>query len=140
MVEWFKRPKRKIPNRALSLHAAAGSVLAGLAFVSPASAQYSFSPGNADELGGGMKVFGSAKDDNGALLPDVTVKIANLSVQITDVQGRYRAAIDSVLTAQALTVGCTKPGYQFLRVMKRPGPVGAAKPMVEADCVLHKAQ
>src|SRR5579872_2619484 len=105
MVEWFKKSRRELPNHARNLLVAAGSVLGGLVLASPASAQYSFSPGNADELGWGMKVFGSAKDDNGALLPGVTIKIANVSVQVTDVQGRYRAAIDSVLTTDALTVG-----------------------------------
>jgi hypothetical protein len=33
---------------------------------------------------------------------------------------------------------CSKPGYQFLRVIERSGPLQAARQTVEANCILHK--
>lgn len=138
MAERFKKSKRNIPKLPRRLRLAARSILAGLALVSSASAQYSFDPSNADEQGGGIKYFGSAKDERGALLPSVTVKIANAFMFVTDEQGRYRGSVDDNYTPDETTVVCSKPGYQFVRVVKRPGPAGAARQTVEADCLLHK--
>lgn len=121
-----------------SLLLAAGSAMAGLVFVSSASAQYSFDPSNADEKSGGIKYFGSAKDDQGALLPGVTIKIGQELVLVTDQQGRYRGSVDPQYTPDVTTLGCSKPGYQFVSMIKRPGPAGAAQQTVEANCVLHK--
>jgi hypothetical protein len=138
MVRWFKKSGRNIPNLSRSLLLAAGSAMAGLVLVSSASAQYSFDPSNADEKSGGIKYFGSAKDDQGALLPGVTILIGRELVLVTDEQGRYRGSVDAQFTPDETTVGCSKPGYQFVRVIKRPGPMGAAQQTVEANCVLHK--
>jgi hypothetical protein len=114
--------------------------MAGLAFVSSASAQYVFDPNNADEKSGGIKYFGSAKDDQGALLSGVTILIGRELVLITDAQGRYRGSVDPMYSPDETMIGCSKPGYRFVRVIKRPGPAGAARQTVEANCVLHKAQ
>jgi hypothetical protein len=116
---------------------ALGFFLAALS-VSPALAQYNFDPNNADEKGPGIKYFGSAKDDQGALLPGATIMIAHYFTMVTDEQGRYRGNVDGSYTANDTPVGCSKPGYSFVRMSKRPGPPGGVKQTVEADCVLHK--
>ena len=117
---------------------AAGIGLASLMPLSSASAQYSFNPNNADENGPGIKYFGSAKDDQGALLPGVTMVIAHAYTLVTDEQGRYRWNIDEMYTIENTPVGCSKPGYEFVRVVKRPGPTNGTKQTIQADCVLHK--
>jgi len=125
--------------RGICLAALAASIgLATLAPLSPASAQYSFNPSNADENGPGIKYFGSAKDDQGALLPGVTMVIAHAYTLVTDETGRYRGNIDEMYTVENTPVGCSKPGYEFVRVVKRPGPTNGAKQTIQADCVLHK--
>ncbi|HWB55200.1 MAG TPA: hypothetical protein VG722_13445 [Tepidisphaeraceae bacterium] len=111
-----------------------------LASVSPASAQYVFDPNNADEQSGGIKYFGSAKDDQGALLSGVTVRIGLELVLVTDEQGRYRGSVDPMYGPDETATGCSKPGYQFVRITERPGPPGAARQTVEANCVLRKLQ
>jgi hypothetical protein len=113
-------------------------LLAALLPFSPAQAQYSFDPNNADEKGPGIKYFGSAKDDKGALLPGATVMIAHYFTMVTDEQGRYRGNVDASYTVDNTPVGCSKPGYTFVRMTKRKGPAGGVKQTVEADCVLHK--
>jgi hypothetical protein len=121
---------------------AAEFLLAGLAAllpVSPAVAQYSFDPNNADEKGPGTKYFGSAKDDRGALLPGVMIVVAGYTAVITDPQGRYRANLADMNPDYDQTlVWCSKPGYTFVRVIKRMGPAGGIKKTVEADCILRK--
>ena len=71
----FRRNKsgRRIQKLFSSLFLVAGSALAGLAFVSSASARYGFDPSHADEKSGGIKYFGSAKDDRGTPLPGVAI-------------------------------------------------------------------
>jgi hypothetical protein len=140
MVERSNRSGRRIPKLSRNLPLAAGVVMAGLVLVSPASAQYVFDPSNADEQSGGIKYFGSAKDDQGALLPGVTVLIGRELVLVTDAQGRYRGSVDPMYTPDVTAVACAKPGYQFLRTVKRPGPLSAARQTVEANCILHKTQ
>src|ERR1700722_851375 len=93
MVEWFKKPDRRIAKFSRNLLLVIGSAIAALIFASSAWAQYSFNPDNADEKGPGIKYFGSAKDDQGALLPGVTMVIAHAYTMVTDDQGRYRGNI-----------------------------------------------
>ena len=112
--------------------------MAALVLVSSASAQYVFDPNNADEQSGGIKYFGSAKDDQGALLPGVAIIIGRELALVTDSQGRYRGSVDPMYSPDETTIGCSKPGYQFVRMIKRPGPAGAARQIVEANCILHK--
>jgi len=110
--------------------------------VSTANAQYSFNPSNADELG--IRYFGSAKDDKGALLPGVAVTInvdENVFVFMTDEQGRFRGRVplESLgLGSNMTTTTCSKRGYQFVSATKRSG-LGGPKPYVQVDCVLHLA-
>ena len=104
-----------------------------------ASAQYTFDPASADEQTPGTRYFGSAKDDNGALLAGVTVEIdtpESKLVVITDAQGRFRVKIR--LDTEALSLKCYKAGFELVRVIKRPG-TGVPKPTVQVDCVLRRA-
>lgn len=123
--------------RIAALAAAVG--LAG-SMLSPALAQYMFNPNNADEQGPGIKYFGSAKDEQGALLPGVTMIVAHAFTMVTDEQGRYRGNIADMYTLDNTPVGCSKPGYEFVRVVKRAGPTSGAKQTIQADCVLHKVR
>lgn len=103
-----------------------------------ALAQYVYNPNNADE-GPGIRYFGSAKDDNGALLPDVSIQIIgnNLTYMlITDAQGRYRQLVPLGMDTQKTTVRCFKAGYELVRLNKRLGP-SAPKQTVQADCILR---
>jgi hypothetical protein len=104
----------------------------------PAWAQYSFDPNNADEQGPGIKYFGSVKDDRGALIPGASVLIAHTFVLVTDAQGRFRGNVDDGYTADKTVVGCSEPGYKFVRADKRSGPSGGIKQTVQVDCILHK--
>ena len=140
MVEWFKKLDCRPPKFPRSLLFVVGSAIAALMFAFPVSAQYSFDPNNADEKSGGIKYFGSAKDDQGALLPGVTILIGRELVLVTDQQGRYRGSVDPMYTPDQTTIVCSKPGYKFVRAIKRPGPVGAARQTVEANCILHKVR
>jgi hypothetical protein len=140
MVEWFKKSGRRIPKFPRSLLLAAGSAMAALAFVSSASAQYIFDPRNADEQGGGIKYFGSAKDDRGSLVPGATIQIAGAFTLVTDEQGRYRGFVNEIYPGETTPIVCSKPGYQFVRVVKRPGPAGGVAQTFQADCILHKIQ
>jgi hypothetical protein len=122
------------PKKRDFLLAAMGLVAASL----PVSAQYVFDPSNADEQGPGIKYFGSAKDDRGALLPDVTITIAHAFTLVTDAQGRYRGLVDDIYAGDKTPIGCSKPGYSFVRIDRRAGPAGGARQTYQADCVLHK--
>ena len=105
----------------------------------PAFAQYSFDPNNADEQTPGIKYFGSAKDDRGALLTGVTVLVEHEFEMVTDDTGRYRGNIPFGLSStENMIVGCSKPGYTETRMVKIPGPQNAVKQTVEVDCVLRK--
>lgn len=114
------------------------AAIAALLLAPPALAQYTFDPNNADEQGPGIKYFGSAKDERGALIPGASILVAHSFVLVTDDQGRFRGNIDEGFTADKTPVGCSKPGYSFVRAVKRPGPAGGAKKTVQVDCVLHK--
>lgn len=111
------------------------------AMMSSAHAQYTYSPAAADELPG-IRYFGSAKDEKGALLPDVSVEIDMQNISylfVTDEQGRYRVNLPLDMRPENVTLKCFKAGFQLVRVNKRPGPAGP-KLTVQADCVLRAAQ
>jgi hypothetical protein len=107
-----------------------------LATAGPVMAQYVFDPNADDEQGPGAKFFGSAKDQRGALLPGVTITIAHAYTLVTDAQGRFRGIVN---VSGVSTVGCSKPGYELLRVNKRPGPKGVRE-TVQIDCVFKSAR
>jgi hypothetical protein len=103
-----------------------------------AIAQYTYNPSSADEAPG-IKYFGSAKDANGALLPDVSIQIISSSltyVVVTDEQGRFRENAKLDMVPEKVTLKCFKEGYQLVRLNKRPGP-SAPKRTVQVDCVLR---
>ena len=140
MIDWFKRSGQRIPKPPCGPLFAAVTAIAGLVLVSPASAQYIFDPRNADEQGGGIKYFGSAKDDRGSLVPGATIQIAGAFTLVTDDQGRYRGFVNEIYPGETTPIVCSKPGYQFVRVIKRPGPAGGVAQTFQADCILHKIQ
>jgi len=117
-------------------------ILLGIALAallpSAAMAQYTFDPNNADETGPGIKYFGSVKDERGALVPGASILVSHSFVLVTDNQGRFRGNVDVGYTADKTPVGCSKPGYSFVRVIKRPGPPGGVKQTVQVDCILKK--
>ena len=112
--------------------------LLALIVATPASAQYAFDPNSADEQGPGIKFFGSAKDDQGALIPGVSVFVTKANVFFTDKQGRYRGNVDLGAETAKAPVECSKVGYELVRVTKRPGPANVKKQTIEANCVLRK--
>ena len=123
---------------AASLRATA--CLLALGTIAPAMAQYAHDPSNADEQGPGIRYFGSAKDEKGSLLAGVTVLIEKAEttfVYVTDEQGRFRGTLPLNMAAN-VTAACSKPGFQTVRVVKRPGPP-APKQTVQVDCVLGVA-
>jgi hypothetical protein len=106
---------------------------------SPARAQYTYNPANADEQEVGIRYFGAAKDTNGALVPGATIMLSSdLSsyVFVTDEQGRFRGSLPLGAVANKVTPKCFKAGFQAVQVTKRPGPPGV-KPTVQVDCVLR---
>jgi hypothetical protein len=138
------KPIARIPMNAVSLRlrAAAAStlVIAATMWVASSSAQYAFNPASADEAPG-IRYFGSAKDENGALLPAVSVLIDSDKQSYlftTDEQGRYRVNVPLNLTPERVTMKCFKSGFQLVRMNKRLGPSGP-KLTVQVDCVLKKS-
>jgi hypothetical protein len=119
---------------------AACGLAAASIFISIAFAQYLYNPASADE-GPGIRYFGSAKDENGALLPDVTVNVASPKGSyflVTDDQGRFRVTVPLDTVTETVTLKCFKPGFELVRTTKRPGPTGPRK-SVQVDCVLRGA-
>jgi hypothetical protein len=101
-------------------------------------AQYVFNPASADE-GPGIKYFGSAKDTNGTLLPDVSIQIVSDNstfVSVTDNQGRFRENVTLDMVPEKVRLKCFKEGYQLVRLNKRLGP-SAPKQTVQVDCILR---
>jgi hypothetical protein len=106
-------------------------------------AQYTYGPGNPDELDlPGIRYFGSAKDEKGALLPGVTVSISTQQtdyILVTDELGRFRVSLPIQAVAGTVTAKCSKVGFTQVRLTKRPSPAGP-KPSVQLDCVLVLAR
>ena len=111
------------------------------ALVSAASAQYNF----ADEIGAadrpGVRFFGSAKDNKGSHIPDVTFLLDSKQtsyVFVTDAQGRFRGTLPLDTTVNTVTAKCWKAGLELVRITKRPGPKAAARSAVQVDCLLRR--
>jgi hypothetical protein len=103
-----------------------------------AGAQYVYNPAAADE-GPGIRYFGSAKDDKGALLAGVSVQLTSQQLSfllVTDAEGRFRVNLPLDMRAELVTPKCFKKGFELVQVNKRPGPVGP-KLTVQVDCVLR---
>jgi len=125
-------------ERLIILRLRAIGLLAMYIIVTSASAQYIYNPANADE-GPGIRYFGSAKDDKGALLPGVSVLISNDQLSfllVTDEQGRFRANLPLDMRPETVAPKCFKVGYQILQMSKRLGPTGP-KVTVQVDCILR---
>ncbi len=88
----------------------------------------------------GVRYFGSAKDEKGVLLPNVTFllesKEANF-VFVSDAEGRFRGTLPKDIAPGSVTPKCSKPGLELVRVNKRLGPK-AAQASVQVDCVLRQ--
>ena len=90
----------------------------------------------------GIRYFGAAKDENGALLPDVTITLSTQQadyILITDQLGRYHVKLPVQAVAGTVAAKCSKAGFTQVRVSKRTGPTGP-KPTVQVDCVLAPAK
>jgi hypothetical protein len=128
------------PVRVSCAQKASVCLLVAAAAISSASAQqYLYSPTSPDEVPG-IRYFGSAKDDRGALLAGVSIHlvIKNLSyVLVTNEQGRYSVDLPVKMRAEDIAVKCFKVGYAVVRLNKRRGPTAAPIATVQTDCVLH---
>ncbi len=115
-------------------------ITASLLWFSFAPAQYVYNPAAADEAPG-IRYFGSAKDDKGALLSGVSISLEHEMLSflfVTDDAGRFRQNVPLDMISDAVTVKCFKAGFQLIRINKRPGPNGP-KQTVQVDCVLRAA-
>ena len=113
--------------------------LGALLVAGPARAQYVFDPANADEQAKpGTLYFGSAKDDGGRYIRDVTVVLEGQQtsyVLITSAAGRFRGKFLIDAPPKDVKASCANAGYSLLRVSKRLSLSGTA-PSVQIDCVL----
>lgn len=109
----------------------------------PVFAQYTYNPNNADEKTPGVRYFGSAKDDRGALLAGVVVivrtSLANYTL-LTDETGHFHVKVPFHLipSGQLVFTTCYKSGYALVRMTRRPGIPGQ-NPAEQIDCVLRRA-
>ena len=103
-----------------------------------AMAQYSFDMSDIGE-GDHIRYFGSAKDVNGKLVSGATILLAAAGypsfVFVTDELGRFRGSLPLDAVADSVVATCSKSGFTFVRVTKRPGPEGV-EPTVQVDCIL----
>jgi hypothetical protein len=123
-------------GRAAALFAACA-----LALAQRAPAQYSFDPTAADELDKpGVHYFGAARDEAGRYVPAATIVLETITTSytlVTNEQGRFRARLPLDATPDVVKASCSKPGYQVLRISKRPGPKSGKAP-VQVDCLLRR--
>lgn len=132
----LRLPVRRGQRRALL---AFGAVLA----ISTASAQYAFDTPGDDHSDEGVRYFGSAKDENGKMLADVTFRLDSETaafIFVSDADGRFRGTLPLDVPFKDVKPKCFKAGLEFVRVTKRPGPKTAKQASVQVDCVLRKAQ
>lgn len=122
------------------------AALAGLLLIlaiRPVCAQYTYDPANPDEQpGAGLRYFGSVKDENGALISGASIMIETKQesfVFVTNALGRFRGLLPMALAGTPTELRCSKPGYQLVRIRKRPGPKSQQFTM-QVDCVLRSQQ
>ena len=107
--------------------------------LSPATAQYTYDPNNADEQGFGVIFFGSAKSVAGDRLSNVRVLITGENAVfdlLTDYGGRFRQLVPPDFAAANWHVVCSKNGFVQDTLTTRLGPPGA-RPSVQIDCILR---
>jgi len=122
---------------------AAWSLIAASAWISFAAAQYTFNPAAADEAPG-IRYFGSAKDEKGALLPGVGISIVVAGqrlnfISVTGDDGRFRIIVPLDMPREKTTVKCFKTGLQLVRMTQRAGPRKGPQKTIQVDCVLRVA-
>jgi len=111
--------------------------------LAPAWAQYTYNPNNADEKTPGVRYFGSAKDERGALLAGVVVivrtSLGNYTL-LTDETGHFHVKVpfNLIPSGELVFTTCYKAGYELVRLTKRPGIPGQ-NPAEQIDCVLRRA-
>jgi hypothetical protein len=133
--------RRNARNRSVDGQLVALCACFALTLCAPAVAQYVFDPDAADEQPG-IRYFGSAKDERGALLPRVTIRIDSSKtdfVVVTNEQGRFSANLPLELTPDKITATCSRAGFELVRLTKRNGPIGP-RLTVQIDCVLRPAK
>lgn len=124
------------------LRAARKGVLAaaGLLVMASSSAQYVFdSLAEDDHDEGGIRYFGSAKDQKGKLVAGASIVVVDPQaafIFVTNDEGRFRGRLPAGTDTSQVQLKCSKAGYQQVRVTKRPGPANA-EPTVQVDCLLR---
>lgn len=117
--------------------------LGALVLMSSASAQYAldWEEEARDDRERGIRYFGTAKDEKGAFIPNVTFLLESKDgsfVFVSDAQGRFRGYLPKDISPSSVTPKCSKPGLESVRVSKRLGP-RAAQATVQVDCVMRPA-
>ena len=119
----------------------AAALLLALAAAVPAVAQYAYDPSAADELEKpGNLYFGSARDEAGTRIPDVTIILETSQTNftlVTDEQGSFRAKLPLDVLPDGVRASCSRPGYVVVRVTKRLG-LKKGKSPVQVDCLLRQ--
>ena len=121
-----------------------GLVLGVGAFMlmSPTSAQYAldWEEEAHDGREHGVRYFGSAKDESGKLLPNVTFLLESSHgsfVFVSNADGRFRGTLPKDIEPKGVTPKCSKAGLEFVSATKRLGPKAAAA-SVQVDCLLRR--
>ena len=117
------------------------SILAGLAMVASASAQYGYDPSAGDTGVPGIHYFGSVKDDRGSFLSGATITLTTewgKYVFVTNDEGRFRGNLPVDMVPEKVSPQCFKTGYQLVQITKRP-ETNRSKVSVQVDCVLRGA-
>ena len=103
-------------------------------------AQYDYDPTARHEMDNpGPRLFGSVKDERGVLVEGATIVLDSdrfSFVLVTNALGRFQISAPLGTPPEKVTAKCSKPGYQAVRINRRPGPNGV-KPMLQIDCVLR---
>ena len=88
-----------------------------------------------------IRYFGSAKDNGGRRLPDVTILIESRNsnfIFLSDQSGRFSGALPIAMKAPTVSARCVRRGYQTVRVTKRASS-GGGKSSVQVDCILKRS-
>jgi hypothetical protein len=116
--------------------------LGALLLASSTSAQYAldWEEEARDDREHGVRYFGSAKDEKGALIPNVTFLLESDQgsfVFLSNSEGRFRGTLPKDIPTASVKPRCSKPGLEFVSVSKRTGPRAAAA-SVQVNCVMRQ--
>lgn len=117
------------------------AILLALLASGGASAQYTNDGPEDLQKGSGVRYFGSARDERGARLADVSFLFEAPQasfVFVTDAGGRFRGLLPLATVKQTVTAKCWKAGLETVRVERRAGP-DPTRPSMQVDCVLRRA-